>query len=433
MRSRAFKLCAILLLAAAFALGTAPLFSQAANAAQTTFEAWTVSFDPGTGTGEMDSVLVDKGAEYELPACAFTKTGAKFYRWLVNGTEYAAGTTIAINADTEAKAIWNNKTTIDGSVDKSTSEVVGTLTITDATTGETQVITTFDEVTSSSFTDPRNPTVQAMIGEAKDANRAKAQEIAGSAEVTFESEDTSDPSILKWQDNRTFTSFSGEKNADGDYDSTTIVDGDYWHNWGYTVTTTASFESQPEHTHQMSEHPGAEATCTKAGNKPYYSCEGCGKWFVDEAGTEEIVDHSEVVIPALGHDWSEWEIVREATEDEDGLRVRSCSRCDSTQTEVIPWSEQSDTPTPENPDDSQGGNPEENPGGNQGGAPNGNQGGNQGGAPNGNQGGNPGGAPSGNQNGNRGGTPATGEPASIAGLLAAAGGALVALTRKRRR
>ncbi len=40
-----------------------------------------------------------------------------------------------------------------------------------------------------------------------------------------------------------------------------------------------------------------DETCTEAGNKPYYECD-CGKWFEDEACTKEITDHNSVIIPA---------------------------------------------------------------------------------------------------------------------------------------
>ncbi|MBQ9507205.1 MAG: leucine-rich repeat protein [Clostridia bacterium] len=50
--------------------------------------------------------------------------------------------------------------------------------------------------------------------------------------------------------------------------------------------------------HVMVEHPGAQATCTENGNLPYYECTRCGKFFIDGDGNEEIVDHSEVILPA---------------------------------------------------------------------------------------------------------------------------------------
>ena len=66
-----------------------------------------------------------------------------------------------------------------------------------------------------------------------------------------------------------------------------------------------------------------EATCTEAGSKEKV-CANC-----DDKITEEI--------PATGHNWSEWTVVREATEDEEGLERRTCSNVPShTEERAIP-------------------------------------------------------------------------------------------------
>ena len=57
------------------------------------------------------------------------------------------------------------------------------------------------------------------------------------------------------------------------------------------------------HTHHMTPVAANPATCTEDGNKAYYVCSGCSKWFEDATGNVEIVDHSSVVIGKLGHDW----------------------------------------------------------------------------------------------------------------------------------
>ena len=47
------------------------------------------------------------------------------------------------------------------------------------------------------------------------------------------------------------------------------------------------------------------ATCTENGNKAYYVCSGCSKWFEDATGNVEITDHDSVVLTALGHEYTE--------------------------------------------------------------------------------------------------------------------------------
>ena len=84
-------------------------------------------------------------------------------------------------------------------------------------------------------------------------------------------------------------------------------------------------------THDMQEVPGAQETCTEDGNKPYNICNGCGKWFIDSEGENEITDHNEVVIPKKGH--TPAEAVKEnetaATVEKEGSydEVVYCSVC----------------------------------------------------------------------------------------------------------
>ena len=68
-------------------------------------------------------------------------------------------------------------------------------------------------------------------------------------------------------------------------------------------------------------------SCTEAGIMTYTcTAEGC----TTPAATKTAD------IPALGHDWGEWEIVTPATETEAGEKKRACSRCEAVDTEVIP-------------------------------------------------------------------------------------------------
>lgn len=92
---------------------------------------------------------------------------------------------------------------------------------------------------------------------------------------------------------------------------------------------------QPSHTHTLALMPAKPADCTTDGNKEYYTCSGCDKWFLDAAGTQEITDKGGVVI-AAGHSYGAWVIDRQATETEKGEKHRECSVCGDVQTEIIP-------------------------------------------------------------------------------------------------
>ena len=68
---------------------------------------YTLTFDKNGGSGSMADVKVDKGSMYSLPACKFTApAGKEFKAWEVGGVEKAVGDSIAVNADTKVKAIW---------------------------------------------------------------------------------------------------------------------------------------------------------------------------------------------------------------------------------------------------------------------------------------------------------------------------------------
>ena len=95
------------------------------------------------------------------------------------------------------------------------------------------------------------------------------------------------------------------------------------HDWGEWVQTKAPTETEPGeetrtckndpshietrgisvlgHTHNLTFVPAKNATCAEAGNKAYYTCSGCDKWFEEASGTAEITDKSSVVIPAAEH------------------------------------------------------------------------------------------------------------------------------------
>ena len=83
--------------------------------------------------------------------------------------------------------------------------------------------------------------------------------------------------------------------------------------------------------------PEKPATCTEAGNKAYYHCEGCEKNYEDAAGTKPIADiNTWGNIAALGHDWGEWAVTKPATEANSGEKERICKRCQQKETETIP-------------------------------------------------------------------------------------------------
>ena len=72
-------------------------------------ETATVSYDANKGTGEMEGKTVNKGAEYEILANAFTApANEKFRTWQIGTAEHKAGDKIRVKENTSIQAIWQD-------------------------------------------------------------------------------------------------------------------------------------------------------------------------------------------------------------------------------------------------------------------------------------------------------------------------------------
>lgn len=84
-------------------------------------------------------------------------------------------------------------------------------------------------------------------------------------------------------------------------------------------------------------HSGAKQTkavlagCLTGGNSAYWYCDQCNSYFADNGGTlnAEKAYSSKAVFEqkALGHSWTDWDIVAPATFTKAGQKTRTCSRC----------------------------------------------------------------------------------------------------------
>lgn len=101
--------------------------------------------------------------------------------------------------------------------------------------------------------------------------------------------------------------------------------------------TISFYDTSSGHEHPLAHIDFSYPTCTENGRKEHYECGACGKYFWDEKGQQEITDKSEVVLPAIGHDWGEWQTVKKATATEDGEAKRVCSNdSDHVETKKLP-------------------------------------------------------------------------------------------------
>lgn len=121
---------------------------------------------------------------------------------------------------------------------------------------------------------------------------------------------------------------SGNVDADITADGVTVTnEGD-----GSVVINGQDVEKDGEeivtHTHKLQKVEAKAPTCTEEGNRAYWYCEGCGKYFGDENAVNEIAKDS-VMIQAAGHDWEdEFTVDKEATATEEGSKSIHCKNCD---------------------------------------------------------------------------------------------------------
>ncbi len=95
---------------------------------------------------------------------------------------------------------------------------------------------------------------------------------------------------------------------------------------GIVMTTAVTVGKETDVQHEKKTYPGYEPTCARSGRTDEVRCSAC--WYVFTPSEE---------IPATGrHTFGEWQVEREPTATEEGLRVRYCEVCYTRETESIP-------------------------------------------------------------------------------------------------
>ena len=67
---------------------------------------------------------------------------------------------------------------------------------------------------------------------------------------------------------------------------------------------------------------------------PMAEYDGRSRYYVHKATGMEVfhIQTKTEVMEALGHDWGEWVVVKEPTEEEPGREERTCNRCGKKET-----------------------------------------------------------------------------------------------------
>ena len=188
-----------------------------------------------------------------------------------------------------------------------------------------------------------------------------------------------------------YTTHTCTRCGDSYTDGYTDALGHDWGAWTEKTPATASSNGEEEractrcgitetrpipmtgHTHAIYKVEGKPASCTEAGVKEHYACDGCGLLFSDAEGTSPLGADDVTIAPlghdyaasvtaptcldkgfttytcsrcgqtytgaetaALGHDWGAWTEKTPATETAPGEETRTCARCGETETRPIP-------------------------------------------------------------------------------------------------
>lgn len=113
-------------------------------------------------------------------------------------------------------------------------------------------------------------------------------------------------------------------NGDGRINSSDVILVRRYIAGGYGVTLGTT--TPVKHTHTMKEVEPKDATCTEQGNKAYYYCTSCGKYYSDPKGLNSI-SQEDTTIPAKGH-VAVIDPAVAATTEKTGLTEGShCSEC----------------------------------------------------------------------------------------------------------
>ena len=265
-------------------------------------------------TTQPSSATAVQGATARFTVAA---QGAVGYQWQVNdgtgwknvedgsGMNEAAYTTPETTLEMNG---WKYRCVVTGSYDEATSNEA-TLTVNPAQV-EITVSAQGDGVASGggTFTYGNSVTVTATAN-AETAHFAGWQEngqtVSNDASYTFTA--TAERTLVA-----VFVAHTGDWQSDGDehFKTCPVCQMEYArgaHAGGSAddcqhrkVCGTCGLEYGEAGPHSLTEHLAVAATCTAAGNVAYWSCLVCGHNFADASAATELTN---VVLPALGHDW----------------------------------------------------------------------------------------------------------------------------------
>ncbi len=88
------------------------------------------------------------------------------------------------------------------------------------------------------------------------------------------------------------------------------------------------------HVHTFEKTKKAAPTCEKDGNIAYYTCTGCKRIYADEEGSTPV-EEEDLVLKATGHKWDGGEVTTPPTCEKNGIRTTTCENCGKTKTKKL--------------------------------------------------------------------------------------------------
>ena len=259
---------------------------------------YTVTYTPGVDVAlkipEGDPVpggVFDKGAEVQLPqTTTFVTENGVFAGWIAevkNGTQtttyfYPLGTETMtmFGKDVELEAYW-----MDVELDVASIPYDGSLTVKDYTFGD-----------SADFVIDGDSITVLYRAQVRGNSQYPYALTCDGAQAVYDSQLTG--AIDKYQTSKYvyFTvTYTAEEFQDLTQQTVTLGNGA-----SASVNVTVTVE------HTAEAVAAVAPTCTEDGSKAYWHCTSCGKYFADEACTQEIQDiDTWKVIPATGHAYGE--------------------------------------------------------------------------------------------------------------------------------
>ena len=208
----------------------------------------TVTFDSSGGTGEMAPLNVAVGDTITVPECGFTREECSFVEWQYSYIAvYQPGDLLTVVDDITLRVQWklngvHDETYLDRSEDASTSQLTGSLKLTDTRTGKVYTEEIDGGTFASAYTAPYSSDPTDMVGGMTEELYTAAEKYADRDKLNVTKDKEVEIKVIDTWDKRRFEFFRTTRSS-GEPGNLMMSSGDYGHKWNINVILEAEFES----------------------------------------------------------------------------------------------------------------------------------------------------------------------------------------------